>query len=106
MPLGQRIYSKDFEFWTKDVIMGGKSKIILERVDDEFNAPSTSLYFSLPKNIPKILVIFVFLTLGLLMVGASDLLFQMTGLPKLLWSSIGAVLSSTVISLLEYLRRK
>lgn len=106
MPLSQRVYDKDIEFWTRNVMMGGKTKILLERSDDVFNAPSLSLYFYLPVRIWRVLPIFIGIMLGLSIIGASDILSQQIGLPKLFWSSCGAVLSSAILVLLDYLRGK
>jgi hypothetical protein len=74
MPLGQRVYSKDFKISTNAPMFGAESALIFERETDEFNAASYEVPISIPIQYRTILLKFAPFPLGLLFVGlASDI---------------------------------
>jgi hypothetical protein len=72
MPLGQRIYNKDFEIYTSAPTLGAESKLIFEREEDEFNAASYDVSLHLPIQYRGILLKFLPFPVGLLFVGLAD----------------------------------
>jgi hypothetical protein len=72
MPLGQRIYNKDFKIIANAPMFGATSTLIFERETDEFNAASYEVSLSVPIRYRGILFKFVPFPVGLLFVGLGD----------------------------------
>jgi hypothetical protein len=72
MPLGQRIYSKDFKITTSAPMFGAKSTLIFERETDEFNAASYIVPLSMPIQSRQVIFKFLPFPVGLLLVGLAE----------------------------------
>jgi hypothetical protein len=71
MPLGQRIYSKDFKI-TAAPMFGAKSALKFERETDEFNAASYDVPLSMPIQSRQVIFKFLPFPVGLLLVGLGE----------------------------------
>jgi hypothetical protein len=105
LPARQRKYTKYFDIWTRDLMTGGKSGIVVRLENDEFNGPSIYIPFVLHRKRLQLASLFLCLAVGLFLLGSSTAIASMAAYYKFTYVSqttlewISAI-SGTVLSLL------
>ena len=117
LPLGQRKYTKYFDFRTKEPLTGGESDIVIKGKRDSFETPSVQIPYVLlaPKN--QMIAAAFCLAIGILILGIADTfagsivlwLNLKEPIDKTIWQIviviIGTILSAVPIIWLETKRR-
>jgi hypothetical protein len=107
LPAHQRKYTKYFDFWTKDLMIGGNSRFTLRLDKEEFNGPYVHIPFVLPKKRLNLLSLFSILTLGLFILGSSNAIssiaanYGLTFISEWFVGIVGTVLTAIPIAWLE-----
>jgi hypothetical protein len=107
LPAHQRKYTKYFDFWTQDLMAGGKSRFTVRLEGDEFNGPYVQLPFVVKPKRFQLTTLILLLVIGFLMLGLSDEIASIANslgfifVRRWMPGFLGAILSSFPIAWLE-----
>jgi len=107
LPARQRKYTKYFDFWTKDLMVGGKSRLVVRLEKEEFNGPYIQIPFVLRRKRLRLISLFSILTIGLFILGSSSTIasiatsYGLTFISQWLVGMVGTVLSAAPIAWLQ-----
>jgi hypothetical protein len=110
LPARQRKYTKYFDFWAKDLMVGGKSRLVVRLEKEEFNGPYIQIPFVLRCKRLQLVSLFFSLTIGLFILGSSSAIasiaasYGLTFISQWVVGMVGTVLSAAPIAWLQ-LRR-
>jgi hypothetical protein len=74
LPAHQRKYTKYFDFWTKDLMTGGKSMIVVRLKKEEFIGPYVQIPFIIRRKRLQLWLLLLVLMVGLILLGMSDVI--------------------------------
>lgn len=71
LPAHQKKYTKYFDFWAKDLMRGGKSKLVIRLEKDEFNGPYIQIPFIIRRKRLQLISLLFILFVGLFMLSGN-----------------------------------